>query len=414
MSVNAVKLVAAREVREQLRGRALWISTALSVIAVALLVIVPKALAGGPPTYHVGVTASASGDVKAAVADAVESTGAKVTIVSIAGRDDAEAELRSGDSRHIDIAVLTAGVGTVLVDRAFSPDSTARKSLAARAIARAVSVANAIEASGVPDSTARALTNPAPLPIDHLRPAPASSGQRGVALAGAIVFYILVLRYGFGLLMGVVQEKATRVIEVIVSAVRPVDLLTGKVVGSTAMVLSQAAIIVATVLISARAVGSDVIAAAGAGAIGVAFVWVVIGFLLYAALFTAAGSLASKAEDAQSVSLPLQIPLFVGYFASFTALGGDTPNTLVRVLAYIPFTAPMNMPVLAATGGATSWQVGLSMAITVAAIVIAVRVAAVLFNRSILRTGRRLKARDVLREGRRASQATNAAAPPLA
>ncbi|HXR42673.1 MAG TPA: ABC transporter permease, partial [Acidothermaceae bacterium] len=266
------------------------------------------------------------------------------------------------------------------------------------AIARAVSIADAVEQNSVAPNVARALTNPTPLPIDSLRPAPASAGKRGVAVATAIVFYILVLRYGFGLLMGVVQEKATRVVEVVLSAVRPVDLLAGKVVGSAVLVLGQAALLAATVLVSARAVGSDLLKSSGAAAIGVAFVWVVLGYLLYSALFTAAGALASKAEDAQSVGLPLQIPLFVGYFASFTALGDGTPSVLVKVLAYIPFTAPMDMPVLAATGGAAGWQIAVSMGIIAVAIVVTMRVAAVLFSRSILRTGRRLKARQILRE----------------
>jgi ABC-2 type transport system permease protein len=401
MSPTAVKLVATREIREQLRGRPLWISTAITVIAIALLVVLPKVLAGGPPTYQVGISAGASASVKAAVTQAVERTGAKVDLVEInGGRAQAAAALQGEGSTHLDISVVPDHGGTVLVDRAFAATSTARKALAAQAIARAVSAAKAIEASGLPPATIQALTNPTPLPVEHLRPAPASDSKRGVAVAGAIVFFILVLRYGFGLLMGVVQEKSTRVIEVIVSAVRPIDLLTGKIAGSTVIVFGQAAIILATVLISAHAVGSDILSSVGAGPLLIAFGWVVLGFLLYATLFTGVGALASKAEDAQSVSLPLQIPLFIGYFASYTALGGDTPNTFVKVLAYVPLTAPMDMPVLSALGAARPWQVALSMAITLVAIVIAARLAAVLFSRSILRVGAKLKARDVLRESR--------------
>jgi ABC-2 type transport system permease protein len=138
----------------------------------------------------------------------------------------------------------------------------------------------------------------------------------------------------------------------------------------------------------------------GVGVLVVAFVWVLLGFFLYAAVFTAAGSLASKSEDAQSVGLPVQIPLFVGYFSAFSALGSGTPSGLVRVLAYIPFTAPMDMPVLAATGGAGPVQVAISMLITLVAIVVTMRLATVIFSRSILRTGRRLKARQILREPR--------------
>jgi ABC-2 type transport system permease protein len=414
INLEATRLVAAREIREQARGRALWISLAITVVTVVLVVVLPKVLASGPPTYRIGLTSPAAAspssgvpsgaDLRTAIETAVARTGAKAKVVALSGRDDAATRLRAGGSAHIDIAVLeSAGKSSVLVDRAFPADSTNRKALATASIARSVSVVEAVAAHHVPADTARALTNPTPLPIDHLRPAPAPAGKRGVALAGAIVFYLLVLRYGFGLLMGVVQEKATRVIEVVLSTTRPLELLAGKVFGSAVMVFAQAAILAVTALVSAEAVGSDILKTSGASAIAVAFVWVVIGYLLYSALFAAAGSLASKADDAQSVSLPLQIPLFIGYFASFTVLGSGTPGTFVKVLGYIPFTAPMNMPVLAATGGAAPWQVVLSMAITVATIAVTMRLAAVLFSRSILRTGGRLKARHVLAEARRSA-----------
>jgi ABC-2 type transport system permease protein len=410
INLDAAKLVAAREIREQARGRALWISLAITVVAVVLVVVLPKALASGPPTYRVGLatssgaaaTAPSEATLRQTIEAAVARTGASAKVVEVSDRDDAATRLRQGGPAHIDIAVLASN-DTVLVDRAFPADSTERKALAVDSIARAISIANAISANHVSAATAQALTNPTPLPIDHLRPAPAPAGKRAVALVGAIVFYLLVLRYGFGLLMGIVQEKATRVVEVVLSTTRPIDLLAGKVLGSAVMVFAQAAVLAATAVISAEAVGSDILRTSGAAAIGVAFVWVVIGYLLYSALFAAAGSLASKAEDAQSVSLPLQIPLFIGYFASFTVLGSGTPTTLVKILAYIPFTAPMNMPVLAATGGAAPWQVAVSMLITVSATAVTMRLAAVLFSRSILRTGRRLKARQVLAEARRAA-----------
>jgi ABC-2 type transport system permease protein len=419
IDLKGARLVAARDIREQARGRALWISLAITVVAVVLVVVLPKVLASGPPTYRIGLVSTAVSSATPALAAtsvpstetlrqsieaAVTSTGAKAKVVAVSGRDDAAARLRQGGDAHLDIAVVTGGDGDrVLVDRAFPAGSTERKALAADSIARAVSIANAVAAGDVSPATAQALTNPTPLPIDHLRPAPAPAGKRVVALVGAIVFYLLVLRYGFGLLMGVVQEKSTRVIEVVLATTRPIDLLAGKVLGSAVMVFAQAAVLAAAALISAQAVGSDILKTSGASAIAVAFVWVVIGFLLYSALFAAAGSLASKAEDAQSVSLPLQIPLFIGYFSSFTVLGSGSAGTFITVLAYIPFTAPMSMPVLAATGGAEPWQIAVSMLITVAAILATMRLAAVLFSRSILRTGGRLKARQVLAEARRSA-----------
>ncbi|PZS33700.1 MAG: hypothetical protein DLM58_07195 [Pseudonocardiales bacterium] len=109
--------------------------------------------------------------------------------------------------------------------------------------------------------------------------------------------------------MGVVQEKSTRVVEVILCTVRPVDLLVGKVLGAAAGGFTQGGLLVATALISAEFVGSNGLEGSGAADIVVVGVWIVIGFLLYAAMFTAANALASQSGDAQSVGLPLQIPL---------------------------------------------------------------------------------------------------------
>ncbi|HXR42066.1 MAG TPA: hypothetical protein VN738_06625, partial [Acidothermaceae bacterium] len=100
INTTSAGLVAAREVREQVRGRALWISTAISVIAVALVIVLPKVLSSGPSTYRVGVSDSASTTVATAVTAAVKSTGAKVQLVKIASRADASADLRAKGDQH--------------------------------------------------------------------------------------------------------------------------------------------------------------------------------------------------------------------------------------------------------------------------------------------------------------------------
>jgi ABC-2 type transport system permease protein len=396
IDVRMTRLVADREIREQLRGKAMWISTAITLLGVILVIVLPHVLASGVTTYRIAVTGSPPTTVTAGIEQATRDAGARAELVSVPDRAAAEAALRSGATNHVDLAVDTSGQGSVVVDRAFPPGSTERKALVAQAIARGVAVAKAIAASGLMPQQAAAITNPQPLSIDHLRAAPTSTAHRALALGAAIVFFLLVIWYGNGLLTGVVQEKSSRVVEVILSALRPVELLAGKVLGTSLLVFGQATLLVAAALISAKAVGSDILSGNGAGDTVVAGIWIVLGFILYASLFAAAGALASRVEDAQSVGLPLQIPLIVGYFVSFTVLGSGTPNALVTVLAYVPFTAPMNMPVLVATGGAHGWQVGVSMLITAATIALTLRLASAIFARAILRTGQRVKLRAVL------------------
>ncbi|MDQ6783300.1 MAG: ABC transporter permease [Actinomycetota bacterium] len=400
MNVRTTTLVARREIREQLRSKTLWISTVVTVIAVALLVVVPTLVKSGPPTYRVDVVGPATPTVSGAITSAGQAFGAHVHIATVPDRAAAEVALKNKGGTTPDLAVLTGPSMRVLVDQASPSGSTSNKTLFVAAVAQSVSSAQAIDRSGLTIAQARALTGPNPLPVDHLRPAPSSKGKRAAALVGSVLLFFLVLRWGVGLLIGVVQEKSSRVIEVILPAVRPVELLAGKVAGYGLLVFAQGAALALTALIAAGATGSHILAGSGAGTIVVAFVWLVLGFFFYAALYAGAGSLASKSEDAQSVGFPLQIPLFVGYLTAFTALGSGSPNGLVKILAYLPPTAPMDMPVLSASGGAGTLDVVISMLITAAGAVVAMRIGATIFSRSILRTGKRLKASEVLRERR--------------
>jgi ABC-2 type transport system permease protein len=395
--VGAVKLVAAREIREYLRGKPVWISTGITLIGVVLAIVLPHVLAGGTKTYRIAVTGHPPAAITAAIQVATHSAGGEAKLVTVPDRAAAVADVRGSGSVHVDLAVDSTGRGSVIVDRALPAGSTEGKALVAHAVARAVASARAITDAGLSAAQARALLDPQPLSIDHLRPPPTSTAQRTLAIGGGVVFLMLVLWYGIGLLTSVVNEKSTRVVEVVLSSVRPVELLAGKVIGSSALVLAQGALLVVAALVSAGAVGSDVLAGSGVAAIISAGVWIVLGFLLYATMFAALGSLVSRIEDAQSAGMPAQLPLLIGYLVIFTATGSGPPNVVLKVLAYVPFTAPMDMPALVATGGAGWWQVLISMLITVVAIVVMTRVAALIFRRAILRTGMRLRLRAVLR-----------------
>jgi ABC-2 type transport system permease protein len=125
--------------------------------------------------------------------------------------------------------------------------------------------------------------------------------------------------------------------------------------------------------------------------------WFAIGYGLYCTVFAAMGSLISRSEEIQNVSFPVQVPLLVGYFVASAALADGNPTPVLRVFAFLPLTAPMCMPVLRAIGAATLWQVALSMALTLATTVAAARIAAGIYQRAILRTGRRLRLRELLR-----------------
>ena len=139
--------------------------------------------------------------------------------------------------------------------KAISPTDTSTDALAARAVAGALSLQAGLEAAGIPPAQAATLAHPAPLPIIGLEKAAHNQTQRATTVYGLILIFILLSQYGTWILMGVVEEKSSRVVEVLLSTMRPVQLLMGKVLGIGAVALAQAGLLVVIALGLAAAVG---------------------------------------------------------------------------------------------------------------------------------------------------------------
>ena len=128
-------------------------------------------------------------------------------------------------------------------------------------------------------------------------------------------------------------------------------------------------------------------------------VFLVLGYAFYCTAFAAAGSLVSRQSDVGTVVLPVQIPLIVAYALSYTVIYADGANAFYRVLGFLPPTAPIAMPVLYAAGDVPGWQAAVSAVLVAAGTVWMARTAATIYGRSILRTGARVRLRQVLSRG---------------
>ncbi|MGP8066442.1 MAG: ABC transporter permease, partial [Acidimicrobiales bacterium] len=280
----------------------------------------------------------------------------------------------------------------------------------ARSVAHYLGVEGTLAKEGIPTSHIGALTfmlaGSAGLQIRGLTPAHHKSANLVTALYVLILTYVLLSQYGTWLLMGVVEEKSNRVVEVLLAAVSPLRLLVGKVTGIGLVAATQAAAIVAVALALGAAVGSNLVKGTAPVPVVVGLVWVVLGYAFYCWLYAAVGSLVERQEQVQSVAFPIALPMLFGYIISFTALGASSPSLLNQVLAYLPPTAPFVMPVLFALGQVAWWQLVASGLITAAAAVGMARIAGTIYRRAILRTGRRVKFSEVLhRQARRARPA---------
>jgi ABC-2 type transport system permease protein len=184
-------------------------------------------------------------------------------------------------------------------------------------------------------------------------------------------------------------------VEVLLATVRPVQLLAGKVVGIGAVALLQAVSLVAFALLLAKVVGSNLAHGAAPLVVAATLVWLVLGYSFYSWLYAAAGSLAERQDQVQSLALPLSAPLILGYIVSLTGVSSGNASLLVKVLAYLPPTAPFAMPTLVGFGEATWWQFLLSVVVSVVCTVLVALVAARVYRTAVLRTGGRVRLRDL-------------------
>ena len=347
-------LVAEREVMAQVRSRAFIVSTALLLVGILAAIVVGQMLAG-----------RTGGDVRVAVVPQVAAhlAGAKgIEAVDVADEAAARAAVTSGD---VTAAVLpdsgAAGVRVIVQDSAPG------------ALMTALTVAPNVEV---------------------LNPASADEGVRYLITFGfGLVFMASALSFGSTIAQSTVTEKQTRVVELLLAAVPARALLAGKVLGNSVLALGQTAAIAAVAVIGLVVTGQDDVLAL----VGAPMVWFVVffavGFVLLAAMFAAAASLVSRMEDTGPVLTPVMYLVMIPYF--LVVFFNDN-EVVLRVMSYVPFSAPVGMPVRLFLGDAAWWEPLVALVVLAAAAAGVIAVAARIYERSVLRTGARVRLSQVL------------------
>jgi ABC-2 type transport system permease protein len=195
---------------------------------------------------------------------------------------------------------------------------------------------------------------------------------------------------------GVVEEKANRIIEILLSTVRPRQLLLGKVVGIGLVGFVQLVAVGVVALIVATRTHAVSVPSVTFQAVAGGLFWFVLGFILYALLFAAAGSLVSRQEDLAAVTTPITL-VIVGTYIAFFWVGANPDNPLAIALTIIPPFAPVLMASRIATGDAQLWQVLVAVVLTVAEIAALNALAARIYENSVLRVGSRVRLLEALR-----------------
>jgi ABC-2 type transport system permease protein len=387
---ETIRLVAERELREGFRSRAWQISLAIQVAIVAGIAIVSVVTGGsdGPSKHEVAVSGPGAEAIVAKARSQEDAYGIELSVEKVptqaAGRravedEDVDAALAAGD--------LVTGE---------NPDQTL-VALLDGAYRQLESESRLLRAGLSPSQIERVL-EPSPLATREVE---TGEGQGGSALAyiGALLLYIAILSFGYAVASSVVSEKSSRVVEVILSAIRARYLLAGKVIGVGLLGLVQIGAIALVGLGIAAPAGAVSLPASTAETVLLIFVYFVLGYVFYGCAFAGAAALVSRQEDSQSTTTPLLVTLIAAYLATNAAL--DNPDgTLAQVGTFLPPMAPLVVPGRAALGALPAWELALSLALMLVSILLVVRLSGRIYERSVLRFGTPVKLREVL--GRRA------------
>ncbi|WP_214368079.1 ABC transporter permease [Pseudonocardia sp. H11422] len=383
---RAVALVARREFVSQTRSRSFAVGLLITIAIFAVYILLFGFIGSQSSSNTLGVTAQTAGlsDALRQGADARDHT---LTITEV-DRATGEQQVRDGD---LD-ALLVGGPGSYGLIGQDTVDSSLQE--IAGSTIRQQAVDGALVRAGVHPATVAAR---AQVTVITLAPADPERGQRlALAIVVAALLFMSLVGYGTAVAQGVVEEKSSRVVELLLSTIKPLHLLAGKVLGLGAVGLLQLLILSAIGLAGSTAFGLLTIPTAAASALIWAVVWYLLGFFLYASIYAAAGSMVSRQEELQTIVAPIMFPLLIPFVFAVSVLPDDPRNTLGTVLSFIPLFSPTLMPARAAMGVAPFWQVGLAIVLTLASIAGVVWLAAKIYQNSVLRTGARVSLREAL------------------
>jgi ABC-2 type transport system permease protein len=395
------RIVAMRDFWVRLRDKGFVISTCITLAVLSVFILIRAYGGAGVPSYDLGIVvdpdAPASAEafapseataVKAQVMAAARARGAEVTVTEVrlpnAGRD----QLRDGS---LD-AVLAAD--DTLQGQTDIPSGL--REIVQEALVRDRIVA-ALEANGATPAEIDAVLNRPVVEFRTVEPRdPNRETNSAVAFVGVLLLYGQLFGYGVWVATGVIEEKSSRVVEILLSTIRPRELMAGKIAGIGLLGIVQLAFIAAFALGLAGITGALDLPVTALRAAGLVLVWFVLGFAFYSSLFAVAGSLVSRMEELQNVLVPINLLVLASFFISIGALQ-DPNSTLAVVASLLPFSAALAMPVRIVLGSATPAQIVVSVTALIGSTLLLIPLAGRLYSGAVLRTGSKVKLRDAWR-----------------
>lgn len=387
------RVVAARDFSVRLRDKGFVISTAITLTVLTILILL-RAYGGGPGSFELGYVGDRS------VADRIAALGDRAGVeVSVVGFDDA---------READTALRDGGVDAVVegnLDDVREATATLRVLRAppdlldqlVQAAAIGFRIDAALSEAGVGGGTVQELQDQHPIDASPiLPPDPNRDSRAAVAFVAVLLLYGQLFGYGFWVATGVIEEKSSRVVEVLLSAIRARQLMAGKIVGIGALGFVQLILIAAFAVTLGTVTGAIDLPSDSFSAAALTLGWFVVGFAFYAAIFAVAGALVSRMEELQNAIMPINLLVFASFIISVGALQ-DPDSTVARIASLLPISSALAMPVRMVLGSATVWEIVASIALVIGSTALLIPLAGRVYTGAILRTGAKVKLRDAWR-----------------
>jgi ABC-2 type transport system permease protein len=383
-SFSAVSLIAKREFTVQVMKKSFVISNVI-ILAVIVGGIIAYSIFSGSGDEERDVIGVAGDQSIAAVLEATgDAVGSPVEVRDVADAAAARSGVESGD---LDVALVpdgTAGAYTAVTESELT--GTLRAVVEGSVATQATNAALAQQ--GVDQNVLGAATSAATVTVDAIDPPDPEAGQRtALALSAVFLLYAQIIGFGMYVAMGVVEEKSSRVVELLLSTVRPLQLLWGKILGIGAVGILQLALYGIAGVGAGLGTGVLTVTGAAVSVFAATLAWFILGFAFFAVLYAAGGSMVSRQEDVNSTTMPLLILIMAMFFAAFYSVS-DPESTLANTLSWIPPFSAIMMPLRIAAGVTSPVQIVGSAVLMVITTAILAMGAAKIYQRSILRIGK--------------------------
>lgn len=383
-------LVLRRNLVENLRSRTYRVITGLILAVSVAVVVLPQVLGDDETTYTLATVDEPDSELRAYLDGAAEGGDFSVEYVDRPGEEAVRSAVQQGDAtaglvgERLYTSSEAEGTFAVLVSQAVVAGLTRERMIAAGLTSEEI----AEVASVAP---------PEQVAVGHVD----DEDRAGVGFAVGIVLYIALTFAGSAIATAVAMEKSTRISEVLLAVLRPSQIVVGTVVSVGLSTMLQLVLLIAPLAVAVRVTDDLGLPLTATWDLGLALIWFVLGFAVFAFMFAASAAMVDKITEANAAVIPVSMILLIGYMLGVTVVAEDPSSPWSAAISLFPLTAPGTMPIRWATGEVPVYQLLLAMALTAATAAVLVALSASVYRRALLVTGRRARLSEVLRPSSR-------------